>query len=409
MKKSKIAFVLALIIFTQCTKKVEISQWRGPNRDGIYPEKNLLKEWPENGPELLWKYDELGCGYASAAVLSDKVITIATIDSTSFVIAFDHDGNVIYNKELGPEWVANFPGMNSSPLIYGDLGYVLGGLGDLYCFNQKTGDIVWTKNLFTDFDGKNNSFGVTENFLIDGEKLFVTPGGQKHNMIALNRITGELIWSNPGNGELNAYGCPNIIHVGEKQYLINYTVSSLFSLDPNTGETLWRFPLEIETSRANTPLYINGYLYALAGYKSGFIKLKISDDGKSVEEVWRNKVFDDGMGDVIYLNNTFYAGSPYKYKFLGAIDPNTGEAIDSLKMNTSLTLIAADNMIYAYNFRGQFSLVKPDENGMKLVSSFEVKGGKENQHCSHPVIHNGRLYIRHDNSLFVYNIAKEVS
>lgn len=408
MKKLQhlISVISFLLLLQSCqSNKNEISQWRGPNRDGIYPAKDLLKEWPENGPELIWKYDDLGCGYASAAVLSDKVITIATLDSLSYVIAFNHQGDVLYKKELGPEWMTNFPGINSTPQIFGGLGYLQGGLGILYCFDVETGETKWTKDLFADFDGKNIRYGITENFVIDGEKIFVTPGGEEYNMLALNRFTGDLIWSNKGNAELSAYGCPNMITSGTTKQLINFTESTLFSVNPDNGETNWEYPLVDKATKGNVPVYKDGFLYVMAGYKNGMLKLEISEDGKSVEKIWQNEKISLGFGDGVFLGECYYAGSSSRERKFCCIDSKTGAIIDSIDMFVPVVIIAADEMIYAYNFRGKFNLIKPTEAGMKLVSSFTVKGGKENEHCSFPVIYDSRLYIRHDNSLFVYNIS----
>lgn len=403
-----IVSVLSIIFILQSCQstEIEISQWRGPNRDGVFPAKDLLKVWPENGPELIWKYDDLGKGYASAAVLSDKVITIATLDSISYVIAFNHQGELLYKKALGPEWMTNFPGINSTPQIFDGLGYLQGGLGILYCFDAQTGETIWTKDLFKDFDGKNIKYGITENFVIDGGKIFVTPGGEVNNMIALNRFNGDLIWSIKGNGEICVYACPNIITIGKKKHLINYTLSSLFSINPENGDLEWRYPLEKGDIKGNVPVFKDGFLYAMAGNKNGLLKLKIADNGKSIEKIWQNKNISDGLGDGVFLGDKFYVGASRK-RGLCSINPKTGAVVDSIKMFAPLIVVTADEMLYCYDFRGVFRLLKPTESGMKLVSSFQVKGGNEREHCSFPVIYDGRLYIRHDNSLFVYNVSAD--
>lgn len=404
MKKMKNIILIALVfaLFTQCTKKTEISQWRGSNRDGIYPETNLLKEWPENGPELLWKFDSLGCGYSSAAVLKDYVFTVGTVDSISYAFKFDHTGNLIWKKELGPEWMTNFPGMNSTPLLYDGLGYILGGLGDLYCFELNEGNIVWQKNLLSEYDGINNKYGITENLIIDGDKLFCTPGGKEHNIIALNRHNGELIWTNSGNGEISDYGSPNLIEFGNEKYLITITDSSLLSVNINTGMLAWNYNLG--RGNSNVPYYSDGYLFVMGVKPEGALKLKIADDGKSVSKVWHSPNLNVGFGDAVILGDKIY-GANWRKKSVFCIDWNTGEPLDSVKISRMSTLIAADNMIYSYDFQGDFSLLQHNENGFNIISKFKVEGGKKNEHCSHPVIHNGRLYIRHDNSLFVYNIS----
>lgn len=401
---------LCVLLLAQCsTPAPEISQWRGLNRDGIYQDKNLLKEWPEGGPELIWKYDDLGSGYATAAVLSDKVITIATLDSISYVMAFDHEGGILYKKELGPEWMTNFPGSRSTPLLYDKLGYYLGGLGILYCFEIETGEIKWTKNLFTEFDGLNNKYGITENLLVEGDKLFCMPGGKKDNIIALNKNDGEFIWKCEGNGDVSGYATPILIEIAKEKYLITISDTSLLSVNVKDGALAWKYNM---ITGNPLPIYRDGYLFLMdyiTAKDRGAIMLKVADDGKSVTKEWFSNSLNTivMMGGELIIDDKIY-GSNAREKSIYCIDWKTGAPIDSIITNSFLsTLIAADEMIYSYDFGGDVSLLKHDENGFNTVSAFRVEGGKERQHCSHPVIHNGRLYIRHDNSMFVYDIKKK--
>lgn len=394
-------------------ENIAFSQWRGPNRNGIYPESGLLKKWPENGPELIWRYDSLGVGYATTAVISDKIITIATIDSINYIVAFDHKGSIIYKKKLAYEWMINYPGSRSTPLLYDGLGYFLSGLGELYCFNVENGDIVWQKNMVAEFDGRNGTYGFSENLLIDEDKIFCTPGGEKDNIIALNRFTGDLIWSSEGKGEISWYGTPILIEKGKEKYLVVSTDSSLFSVSSRTGELMWSYDTLIQTS--NIPIYRNGYLLivGLSSYYNtllldGAIMLKIADDMRSVSEVWVSKKMNFGMGDVVVLENNIY-GVDCRKRNIYCLDWETGAVKDSIKISSlTSTLISAEGLIYSYQYQGgEFNLLKHDQNGFKNMGTFKVEGGNESQHCSHPVIYNGRLYIRHDNSLFVYNLKEK--
>ncbi|MFC2118630.1 hypothetical protein ACFLSY_08310, partial [Bacteroidota bacterium] len=208
MKKiTGLTFFVLFLALTSCIfkKKTEISQWRGPDRDGIYPETNLLTEWPEEGPELIWKFEGLGIGHATASVTSDRLFTAGTLDSITYLFSIDLDGNLLWKKEIGPEWMINFPGVRSTPLIIDDLGYFLNGLGKLFCFNINNGDYLWTKDLFDDYDGKNITWGITENLLFRGDTLFCTPGGVEANVVSLDRITGETIWKSKGDGKTSSY------------------------------------------------------------------------------------------------------------------------------------------------------------------------------------------------------------
>ncbi len=410
MKKTKIAFVLAIIIFTQCTKKVEISQWRGENRNGIYQEENLLEKWPEDGPELIWENKDLGCGYSSAAVISDKVITAGTLDSITYLFAFSHEGEILWKSKLGKEWMTNFPGINSTPLLYGDLGYIIDGLGKLYCFNVEDGTVQWTKDVFNDFDGVNNKYGITENFLIDGEKLFCTPGGKKNNVIALNRFNGELIWTCPGEGQASAYCSPSIINHNEKRYLITATDSAILSINPDNGKLAWSYNLGKNWgTKANMPVYKNNHLFIPTNSAVGSSMLKIAEDGNSVKEVWNTSYLNRNRGEVVVLDDVIY-GTHNRKKKIFKLDWNTGNVLDSLQLEQASTLISDGKMIYSYDHAGNIQLITDSNEGLESVSSFEFKLDSITErrifHCSYQVIHDGRLYVRCDNILRVYSITK---
>ncbi len=235
MRQISFLFLLLPLFFSCQNSSMEISQWRGPNRDGFYPDKNLLTQWPEEGPELLWTYEDLGNGFSTVAVTHDMIFTTGMFDTTSYIIALDHSGNLLWKKEYGYSWTTNFPGTRSTPLIYDGLGYVLSGLGKLVCFNMKNGDFVWTKDLYKDFIAREVRFGMTENLLFDGDKLFCTPGGIRSNVVALNRTNGKVIWESAGNGEPSAYCSPTMIEINSKKFFITITANSIISLDPENG------------------------------------------------------------------------------------------------------------------------------------------------------------------------------
>lgn len=404
----------ALPFFMQCTtvnKEVStadhFSQWRGPNRDGVYPEKNLLAVWPENGPEVIWEYDALGGGYSSVAVTDSSVFTAGTTDSSSYLFAFDLDGNVRWKTGLGPEWTKTFPGIRSTPLISGDKGYIVNGLGVLFCFNSNTGDILWKKHLLEEFHASNIQHGINENLLMDGEKLYCTPGGADSNIVALNRNTGDIIWVSKGSGEKSAYCSPQLINVSGNKFLVTMTFKSLVAVNAENGEVAWIRPLEGDEYgiHPQTPVYRDGYLFVQDGYEIGCFMLKLSPDGFAYEEVWKNKLLDETNGHAVVLGDKIFGAAETKKQFV-CIDWNTGELLYKTKDISEGTVISADGMLYCCTYAGELSLVKPGEDGFEIVSAFTLPG-EDNEHISHPVIRDARLYVRHKDILRVYDIARK--
>ncbi len=193
---------LILVLFVSCSpKKPNIVEWRGEDRNGRYHEGNLLKEWPEEGPSELWFLDGIGSGYGSPVIENGLIYISGALDSTAWLHCITTEGEIIWQSEFGKEWVVNFPGSRSAPTIVENLIYVGSGMGNLYCLDKATGSVVWSKDFASEFQGGLPRFGHSESAVVEADKVFWTPGGEKHNVVALNRFTGDLLWSNPGFGE----------------------------------------------------------------------------------------------------------------------------------------------------------------------------------------------------------------
>ncbi|MBU8893622.1 MAG: PQQ-binding-like beta-propeller repeat protein [Bacteroidales bacterium] len=394
-----ICFISTLVI------SQENVQWRGENRDGIYNETELLKEWPENGPELLWHFDELGVGHASAAVTDNMVYTAGTIDGIGFVIALNHNGQQLWKTEYGEEWIVDWDGVRTTPMINEEKLYKISAYGVITCMNKNNGEILWKIDIIKQFGGKNIQWGITENLLIHNEKLFCTVGGSEHNVITLNKNTGELIWSNKGNTETSAYCSPIIINHNNRYIFITQSASSILGFDAEKGDLLWKHSQPNKYSvHANTPIYHDGQIYIVSGYGKGGVMLKLSDDGNSVTELWRNTDIGHKSGGFVLVDGRLYGAADGGNKW-HCIDWNTGNTIYSVNMFKSGNIIYADGLLYCYSESGEVALVEPMEKTFKILGRFRVPFG-EKWHWAHLVINNKKLYVRHGNSLMVYSIGK---
>ena len=399
------SLILCILIFSGELMTQEIVQWRGPHRNGKYPATGLLKSWPEAGPTLLWHIDGLGQGHASAVVTEDKIYTAGTLEETGYIFCFSPEGELQWKVPYGPDWVASWPGTRSTPLYVDGKLYMMSAFGKIFCMDAANGKKLWEVDLFKDYDGRNIKWGVTENLLIDGDILFCAPGGKKNNVIALNRNTGELIWSGEGKSEVSAYCSPLLVKLPKRKLLVTQTANSIMGIDANDGKLLWSPP---QTNRwsvhANTPYYRDGYLYCVSGYGKGGIQLKLSADGSVKQEMWRNISIDNRMGGFVVLGDRIY-GSDDSNEGWFCVDWKTGLDIGEVDMMGRGVVIYADGMLYCYNDSGEVVLVKPTTSGYNKVSSFEVPYG-EDHHWAHPVIADGKLFIRHGDALMVYDIQK---
>lgn len=380
----------------------EATSWRGPTRDGIYPESGLLKQWPAGGPEILWSYEDLGQGHSSAIVDQGFVYTTGMTGGTGFLFKFDLNGKLLYKKEYGPEFTASYYGTRGTPTIAGDKIYVVSGMGKLFCFNNETGDILWTKDLFVDFDGRNIRWGMNETPVVDGKIIYITPGGKKYGLVALNRHSGDLVWSSPGTGERTAYCTPLLFNHNGRKMLATHFESNLVGFDAVTGKMLWKQHQPNEYSvHPNTPIYHDGKLFYLSGYGQGGGMLELSSDGNSVKKIWSHKKMDSRMGGAVLVDGYVYGSGDSRV--WSCYDWDTGEEQYTSTEIAFGVPIAADGMLYCYSQRGELAMVTPDPSGFRVVSQTRVALGSE-QHWAHPVIYDGVLYLRHGRALIAYRV-----
>ena len=381
----------------------ENSQWRGEGRDGVYHETGLLKEWPADGPQLLWKYEGLGEGYTSAAIANGKIYITGLVEDKLVLYVLDMKGQLLVEKEICEEWTKGRNGTRSTVCVNDGKLYVYSALGEFFCLDEATLEVVWKKDIFTDFDGKKIPWGVAESPLVVGEKIYLTPGGIENNMVAMNKSTGELIWSSPGEGTISAYCSPQYIDDQSVPMVVTCSFGFVIAFHAETGEKLWAFPRASKyDNNPNTPLYHNGMIFSATGDNAGAIMLRLKNGGKDVEFVWHNSEVDTQMGGAVRIGNYVYAtGHQNKYWF--CVDWNTGETKYKDREIASCNVISADGMLYCYSDKGTMNLVKPNPEKFELISSFVVTHGT-GEHWAHPVIREGVMYLRHGNALMAYKI-----
>lgn len=403
MVKGTFILLISIVFFNSVIFAQTTTRWRGENGNGIYEETGLLKEWPANGPEIIWSFEDLGEGHSSPAFANGLIYLSGMVETKGYIYALSQNGKLNWKATYGEEFSESYPGSRSTPVIAGDLLYIYSGHGVLTCMSATDGKVNWKKDVFNDFDGQNIRWGVTETVVVDGDIVYVTPGGKKNNVVALNRFTGDLVWSSNGKQELSAYCTPLLVELPERKLLVTMTADHIIGLDAANGEMLWSQP---QTNRwqvhANTPVYFDGGLFCFSGYGKGGVKLNLSADGSSVEKVWFNETLDSRMGGIVVVDGFLY-GSGDNNREWRCVNWETGEENYASKELGKGVVIFADEMLYCYSDRGELALAKATPSGFSLAGKTKVELGSA-QHWSHPVINNGRLFVRHGSALIAYKI-----
>jgi len=402
---TKMIFLLTgTILLSISLTAQEVLEWRGADRTGYYHETGLMQEWPETGPPLIWEFNGLGNGYGSPAITSDRIFITGEQEQITYLFALDKNGKQIWKTEIGPEWTQNYPGSRTTPTIVDDLIYIQTGMGTVACVDATTGKKTWEFNMVDDFHAPNTRFGFSASLLVHGDKVFCTIGNPDTNVVAFNRFTGEIQWICKGVGEMTSFCSPKLISLPGRDIVVTFTKLTLLGIDAKDGTLLWTHKQDSEGDvQVNTPWFEDGYIYYIASDGNGSVKLKLSPDGTSITEEWRNIRCDNLMGGFIKLDDYIYTSS-YGTRQYYIQDAGTGAITDSVKFDKGV-IIFADGMLYLYNERGNLGLFKPEGPTMKQVSSFKVTQGTK-AHFAHPVICDGILYVRHGDALVAYNVKK---
>ncbi len=404
----RIVMIVAIVVFMAGVACAEdVTQFRGPNRDGLFAETGLLKAWPRGGPPVVWVAKGLGTGYSSVSVVGDTIyLTGREGDGPGYLYLLDLDGNVKSKTPYGKETdERQAPMSRSTPTIDGDRAYVVSAPGIVTCFKIPAGTKLWQVDMIDQFGAELSTWHYAESVLIDGNHAICTPGG-RNTVVALDKMTGETVWTSKGLSDGVSYCSAVIVEHGGRRIMLTMTAKYVVGLDPETGEVLWTHKHETDYDiHAVAPVYDDGLVFYTGGYGSGSGVLKLSADASSVTSVWKDKTLDCQHHGVILLDGYIY-GTGHETSELVCLDMKTGKIMWRTEEVTQGAVVFADGMLYVYEGPklGIVSLVKPSPAGYERTGSFAVTEGSD-KHWAHPTIANGRLYIRHGTALIAYNIA----
>lgn len=405
---------LALIaaVCCLCAPSAWPADWphfRGPARDGKSADTGLLQQWPVGGPELVWAKEDLGHGYGSVVVVGDTLYVTGLNDKTGYIYALDVKGSEKWKVAYGPDWTGDRPGTRSTPTIYEGMLYIMSSHGRVVCFDAQTGEEKWAVDTIKDSGARNIRWGMTESLLVEGDKLICTLGGAAVGMAVLNRKTGKTIWTCKEIGEKSAYCSPFLVRRGKHAIIVTLTAKSMVGVDLENGKLLWKVahPAKYDI-QAVAPVYQDGRFYVTSGYGGDRgLMLELSEDGTKITRKWTDKKLDCHHGGVIVHEGYIYgSGDRNSGGKWVCMELKTGKVVAEIAAVRKGSIAYADGKFYGYGERGSVGLINASPTDFRMISSFKITKGAK-QHWAHPVIANGRLYIRHDHALMAYDIKAQ--
>lgn len=413
MKTTILLFAIVLGPFSLAAAAADWPQWRGPGRNGISSETGLLKEWPKDGPQLLWQLKEIGDGYSTPAVVGDRIYLLSNKgnDDEGVQALTVNDGKQVWSTRIGkvgPNQGPQYPGARSTPTVSGDSMYALGSDGDLACLDVATGKIRWQKNLRSDFEGKPGNWAYAESPLVDGDAVVCTPGGADATLVALNKKTGELIWKSAvPEGDQAAYSSIIVVDVGGIKQYVQFLQKGLVGVEAKTGKFLWRYDRTAQGSPANipTPVAQKDFVYSAAGRSGGgLVQLKVAQDTVEAAQIYFTAKLPTSIGGTVEVGGNLYGTNG---QGLMCADFASGDTKWQDRSVGAGSICFADGNLYVHGEKGDVALVEATPEAYKEKGKFtppeQPEHGKS-QAWAYPVIANGRLYLRDLGTLWCYDI-----
>ncbi|GAA4428231.1 PQQ-binding-like beta-propeller repeat protein [Bremerella cremea] len=387
------------------------AQWRGPDRDGISDEKGLLAEWPSDGPKLAWQVNDLGDGYGAVSV-ADGIIFLVVNEGLEDerVKALDATtGQTLWGTRIGkvgnPDQKPDYPAARSTPTVEGEFVYVFGSDGDLACLKAKSGEVVWSKNVRTEYGGEPGIWAYSESPLVDGDKVIVTPGGETAGIVAVDKKTGNTIWKaeTPKMGAAGYASVQKATIDGVEQY-IAFMGNGVAGVNAKDGAFLWSYEGTSGTANMATPVVSDNVVYSGGGRKGGgAFKLIAKEKELTPEELYFSPKLPSSIGGAVKVDGYLYGCGQ---STLMCFDAMTGEIKWQERISAAASIVYADGRLYLHTEDGKVMMVTASPEGFQLLAEFTLPGQPEGRgkEWAYPALADGKLYLRQHGTVWVYDV-----
>jgi outer membrane protein assembly factor BamB len=380
-------------------------QWRGPDRTGISRETGLLRQWPANGPPVVWTATGVGAGYGSLAIAGDRVYVQGMRNFRSVVSALNRaDGKLVWVRELGAAADNDQgPGPRSTPTVDGDRLYALSEQGELACLRIADGSVVWQRNILGTFGGRNIPWLISESPLVDGNQVIVSPGARQAGMVALDKMTGRTIWTSKELSDEAGYASPIVADIQGVRTYMTLTAAAGVGVRASDGKLMWRARnVANNTANITTPVYSGNRVFYSSDYGTGgaLLGLKAISGEVQAQEIYFTREMQNHHGGIVLVNGFLYG---YNNAILTVLDFETGKMAWRHRSVGKGAVSFADGHLYILSENNVVGLVEANPTEYRERGRFQLRD-QEWPSWAHPAIAGGRLYLRNQGIVVAYDI-----
>jgi outer membrane protein assembly factor BamB len=406
MFTKRVTFTLAgaALLSAAVLQAADWPQWQGPDRTRISNETGLMKQWPESGPATVWTKAGLGGGFGSMAVAGDRVFLQGARGRNSVLIALNRaDGKEVWSKIVGAfETNDRGPGPRGTPSVDGDRVYVLSENGDLACI-KTDGSMVWQRNILRDFGGRQIQWLISESPLVDGAHVVVTPGGSGAGIVKLDKMTGKTVWTSKDLSDAAGYSSVVAADVQGVRIYMTFTASAAVGVRASDGKLMFRYANAANrTANIATPVFSNNKVFFTSAYGTGGALLDLTAQNGEVaaREAYFTREMRNHHGGVVLVDGYLYGFSD---AILTCLEFGTGKLMWRDRSVGKGSVTFADGHLYIQGENNVVGLAEATPSGYREKGRFQIPD-KGFPSWAHPVISDGRLYVRNQDTLLAYDI-----
>ena len=393
------------------------SRWRGSNFDAIVLDSSLNMNWSERKPSLLWVFRYSGAGYSGPAVVGTTLYMSGAAEGHDFAFALDtKTGNLKWEQALGKHFTQSYgDGPRGTITVDGNYLYLIRGGGQIHCLSAVDGKEIWQRDLSSDYGGRiMGPWGYSESPLVDGELVICTPGGRRGTMVALNKNTGATVWISTEWTDPTGYSSPIVAVVdGVRQY-IQQSESGVSGVRAEDGKLLWSVSVPgYRTAVIPTPVYKDNIVYVTSGYNAGCAGIRLTGTGDTftAEMIYNNKNMVNHHGGVVLVGEHIYgfcnsSGWTSQNYRTGETAWSSGRAGN---LGKGAILAVNEKLILLEEHSGTMVVIDASPDGWKEHGRIELPertqiSSRNDMVWTHPVIANGKLYVRDQDLLFAFQL-----